>query len=231
MVLLLTENLQLFFMIYDFMRNGPMFFLAAPAFPAPGPRTFVILRRFGQLVTRGVVVVKSQPICYASLYATHLYNKYARIRLSGTRYQPCRPPIGYRSLPSFWVCGSRTYRKEGGGGNKRSRFRQSISFRSDRLEKSPHTLDWEPHAATGLFLGETKPADGPSDFQRQAGLDLEFVGIRQIQVGEHVAVCSYGVRLDIWVFVALETEGFGGDRKSTRLNSSHTDISRMPSSA
>ena len=34
------------------------------------------------------------------------------------------------------------------------------------------------------------------------------------------------------VLVALErAQGFGRDRKSTRLNSSHTDISRMPSSA
>ena len=29
----------------------------------------------------------------------------------------------------------------------------------------------------------------------------------------------------------IATAPFGGDRKSTRLNSSHTDISRMPSSA
>ena len=28
-----------------------------------------------------------------------------------------------------------------------------------------------------------------------------------------------------------QIEGFTADRKSTRLNSSHTDISRMPSSA
>ena len=30
---------------------------------------------------------------------------------------------------------------------------------------------------------------------------------------------------------AVEKQGIGADRKSTRLNSSHTDISRMPSSA
>ena len=29
----------------------------------------------------------------------------------------------------------------------------------------------------------------------------------------------------------IESEAFSGDRKSTRLNSSHTDSSRMPSSA
>ena len=32
-------------------------------------------------------------------------------------------------------------------------------------------------------------------------------------------------------FIHFESVGRGGDRKSTRLNSSHTDISRMPSSA
>ena len=33
------------------------------------------------------------------------------------------------------------------------------------------------------------------------------------------------------IYTAENVEESGGDRKSTRLNSSHTDIARMPSSA
>ena len=33
------------------------------------------------------------------------------------------------------------------------------------------------------------------------------------------------------LFVGIETKGTGKDRKSTRLNSSHIPLSRMPSSA
>ena len=36
---------------------------------------------------------------------------------------------------------------------------------------------------------------------------------------------------DIWVFIEQTDGKPAADRKSTRLNSSHTDISRMPSSA
>ena len=39
------------------------------------------------------------------------------------------------------------------------------------------------------------------------------------------------LRLDPDIFCLQETKAHPEDRKSTRLNSSHTDISRMPSSA
>ena len=45
---------------------------------------------------------------------------------------------------------------------------------------------------------------------------LQAIGLLKERLGGDAAVCG---------------KVFGGDRKSTRLNSSHTDISRMPSSA
>ena len=49
---------------------------------------------------------------------------------------------------------------------------------------------------------------------------------------------SHGIYLfTYWLIYVIATMGlnltvgYAGDRKSTRLNSSHTDISRMPSSA
>ena len=42
---------------------------------------------------------------------------------------------------------------------------------------------------------------------------------------------AQAARRDGWNVLTLHYRGSWGDRKSTRLNSSHTDISRMPSSA
>ena len=79
------------------------------------------------------------------------------------------------------------------------------------------------------------------DADRIPGLD----GLRAIAavaiVFHHVGFSStatfngewgrYLGRLDIGVPIFFTLSGFLLDRKSTRLNSSHTDISRMPSSA
>ena len=54
-------------------------------------------------------------------------------------------------------------------------------------------------------------------------LGVSFVGARYARLDRLVVDQSYTV-------VAHFADS-GGDRKSTRLNSSHTDISRMPSSA
>ena len=43
--------------------------------------------------------------------------------------------------------------------------------------------------------------------------------------------CLPTLVVDMYVFRRVESEGFSRDRKSTRLNSSHYGLSRMPSSA
>jgi hypothetical protein len=49
------------------------------------------------------------------------------------------------------------------------------------------------HAAAGLFLLQTEFTRDEVDFDHQAGLDLEFFGIWQTQVGKDVA----GARFDL----------------------------------
>ena len=78
------------------------------------------------------------------------------------------------------------------------------------------------------------------------GLPLLRLGFRPFYLGAALLACLI---VPLWVAVLLGffelplsgspmlwhahemLFGFAGDRKSTRLNSSHTDISRMPSSA
>ena len=50
---------------------------------------------------------------------------------------------------------------------------------------------------------------------------------RRMKVGD-VAGC---LRSDSYTIIKVDNRDYKADRKSTRLNSSHTDISRMPSSA
>ena len=52
--------------------------------------------------------------------------------------------------------------------------------------------------------------------------------VRQRHGADCVVVHSFRVKDQYRIVVALETET---DRKSTRLNSSHSSVSRMPSSA
>ena len=76
------------------------------------------------------------------------------------------------------------------------------------------------------------------DFARGQGvrlLNLEDVDSTNEEARRLIAA---GERGPLWIVAARQTKGRGrlgrdwiSDRKSTRLNSSHTDISRMPSSA
>ena len=51
------------------------------------------------------------------------------------------------------------------------------------------------------------------------------------QSGHHVSIIARGAHLAAIQKNGLRIHSLAKDRKSTRLNSSHTDISRMPSSA
>ena len=64
----------------------------------------------------------------------------------------------------------------------------------------------------------------------RSGLNMNFprFNIRDMVNAEHRMLTEC---LGIRHLVAVAGSSMGGDRKSTRLNSSHTDISRMPSSA
>ena len=63
------------------------------------------------------------------------------------------------------------------------------------------------------------------------------IPIPQDPIGENFRWRDWLQRLSDTVYGSMATQDAnkvditGGDRKSTRLNSSHTDISRMPSSA
>jgi len=45
----------------------------------------------------------------------------------------------------------------------------------------------KPHAPAGFLLGEPQATHCPSDFNHQTRLDLELVGVGQVEVGEYVA--------------------------------------------
>src|SRR5574337_168867 len=51
----------------------------------------------------------------------------------------------------------------------------------------------DTHAPGSLFLSQVEATHGPCDLDGQAGLDPEFVGVRQTQIGKYVA----GTRLDL----------------------------------
>ena len=69
----------------------------------------------------------------------------------------------------------------------------------------------------GHVAGFGVPSDVFSRYQRMAGNDVLMVSGSD----EHGTP----------ILIAADEAGLTPDRKSTRLNSSHTDISRMPSSA
>ena len=60
--------------------------------------------------------------------------------------------------------------------------------------------------------------------QAITGFNISQMGQRQVRSHYQGDPVSYGIR-------RIEFDDYLLDRKSTRLNSSHTDISRMPSSA
>ena len=84
-------------------------------------------------------------------------------------------------------------------------------------------VDGEPLAASGWTL--TRPdgtAISASDTRlRTRAATLEPVGWPYPSTPEYTAILAFA---DVWGTTA-------GDRKSTRLNSSHSSVSRMPSSA
>ena len=81
---------------------------------------------------------------------------------------------------------------------------------------SAHTA---PGGITGFFGGALHPYFVPA--HAMALLSLGFLIGRQPK-GQHVALAIFAIAL---------IAGFLADRKSTRLNSSHIQKSRMPSSA
>ena len=86
------------------------------------------------------------------------------------------------------------------------------------------SMDFNGHAIGGLSVGEPK------------GLMYEMLeaSLEDLPVGKPRYLMGVGTPEDLWEGVARGIDMFDcvmPDRKSTRLNSSHTDISRMPSSA
>ena len=64
-----------------------------------------------------------------------------------------------------------------------------------------------------------------------AALRLTAAGTRYTSDPVAFSVFAEGLRPRPWLLAASGPGDLAADRKSTRLNSSHTDISRMPSSA
>ena len=62
---------------------------------------------------------------------------------------------------------------------------------------------------------------------------VDSTGIKSMKdlKGKRISTGAPGSATEVMAFRLLEAAGLDKDRKSTRLNSSHTDISRMPSSA
>ena len=101
-----------------------------------------------------------------------------------------------------------------------------------------HTLDWDDDLVS-LFnvpkqpLPDCVPTDHHYGHLRVGG---NLVPLNIVTGDQSAALFAYGEpQLDA-VYINLGTGAFlqrvfTQDRKSTRLNSSHTDISRMPSSA
>ena len=77
------------------------------------------------------------------------------------------------------------------------------------------------------------PAPSPSEGKVLKGRDLINIGIFTAIyfVIQFVFMLCGGIHPALWVFMPALDGLFAGDRKSTRLNSSHGTTSRMPSSA
>ena len=105
----------------------------------------------------------------------------------------------------------------------------------------PHKL-WEPKDPEKSALGKLQDelhldywalhrwsTENPGDFWSRAWDDLKLIGSKgdiAFQTGDRFIDAKFFPNGEINV-----AENLLLDRKSTRLNSSHTDISRMPSSA
>ena len=80
------------------------------------------------------------------------------------------------------------------------------------------------HWVKTKFLNKEIPI--PLSFYAKGRTEYEAMLLLQ-----NLALVAQGMGLGGWIHAAFETSILLGDRKSTRLNSSHTSVSRMPSSA
>ena len=78
------------------------------------------------------------------------------------------------------------------------------------------------------------PEHWPEDTWETDAARMKALGLSTVRIAEFAwakmepepGIFTWG-----WLDRAIETLGNAGDRKSTRLNSSHSSVSRMPSSA
>ena len=83
-------------------------------------------------------------------------------------------------------------------------------------------------ASAGVYEDKSGPA--VAAMLKEAGYEVVYTSIvpdEQEKISEELISCVDEKHCDL----VITSGGTGLDRKSTRLNSSHTDISRMPSSA
>src|ERR1051326_1874287 len=73
------------------------------------------------------------------------------------------------------------------------------------------------------YLRRVRATSAASDGRDQEGAQYRVASVRGVVLGEEEITMEVILREDI------EKLGSRGDRKSTRLNSSHTPLSRMPS--
>ena len=114
------------------------------------------------------------------------------------------------------------------------------------LENTPHwlkiasTLDEDVEIINGLLVGKrrrrVRTTYSNHWLRKYPNLIKEFVPIRANQLW--VSDITYVETVAGFVYLNLVTDAYSGkyrdwetDRKSTRLNSSHRSLSRMPSSA
>ena len=101
------------------------------------------------------------------------------------------------------------------------------------LEDHPQFFDQHPDLIAGLKLTTTLGGRTVSLHERQVEVLREKVRQLELKLGNqgHVARDNQAImeKFHQWVLRLLSADD--GDRKSTRLNSSHRRLSRMPSSA
>src|ERR1044072_7775706 len=97
---------------------------------------------------------------------------------------------------------------------------------SNYTEKHIRSLDWKEHIRQrpGMYIGKLGDGSAHDD-----GIYILLKEVIDNSIDEFVM--DYGKTIEITLDESSLSVRDYGDRKSTRLNSSHTDISRMPSSA
>ena len=124
--------------------------------------------------------------------------------------------------------------KPGGGTNynevnvAQNEPKQVIVVRKDLKMRMGKVAAQSAHASMGALLNYSVQM-----YEGQLSINIEKPPVREWLEGRFTKVCVY-VESEQELFEiyqrAIEAH-LNTDRKSTRLNSSHTDISRMPSSA